>query len=75
MSEDLITILTFDQQSEALVVISRLEEAGISVLIQDSTMLGLNPIFSSGSPKIKLQVNAQDGPKALELLKSWGVIE
>jgi hypothetical protein len=78
----LVTLTTFTNMLDANLAAGHLERAGIECYIQDENINNIYPnigvanlIVSVGSSAyggIKLQIKDDDGPKAIEVLKSNG---
>lgn len=65
----LVTVERFRDLPEAIVARSRLEAEGIEAWVQDENLVRIDWGYSNAIGGMRLQVNAHDGPAAIEVLK------
>ena len=70
MSNNLITIATFEYVSDLQVLKSKLESEGIKVVLKDENVLNSDPMISHAIGGAKLQVFQEDSEKAIEIYNS-----
>ncbi|MDP8263349.1 MAG: DUF2007 domain-containing protein [Candidatus Ancaeobacter aquaticus] len=68
MSDELVTIATFDKSFEAHMYKSKLEAAGIECFLADENIVGLNWFLSPAVGFIKLQVRESDIARAQNVM-------
>lgn len=69
MPQQRVTVATFDQAANAHLSKAQIEEEGIEAFIADENTVTMNWLFSNAVGGIKLQVNAADAEKAIEILR------
>ena len=72
MSDELITVATFEELARATLAKNRLEDAGIRAVLADQEMMAMAPLYAVAIGQIKLQVLARDASKAQQALMSRG---
>jgi rubrerythrin len=69
MSDQLVTLLTYEYLHQAEFVKSTLEEQGIKAFVADGNIVQTDWLLSNAVGFIKLQVHADDADAALEFLR------
>lgn len=69
-----VTVWTFTHPSEAYVVMGRLESEGIECYLVNELTTQVNPFYSNAVGGVKLQVNEEHLPQAIESLKASGYV-
>lgn len=67
MSENLITLGSFEFLADVQIIKGKLESEGISVTLKDENTVGVEPFASNAIGGIKLQVYSSDKEKAQEI--------
>ena len=73
-TDNIVTIYSFSNPSEAAIVRGRLESEGISCMIQNELLSQVVPFFSNARGNIRLQVFERDAENAVEILKEAGYV-
>lgn len=68
--EDWVVIATFEQATKAHIIKGMLESEGIHCVITNDHLVSIMPFFSNTVGGIKLQVNAEDADRAIELIEN-----
>jgi len=68
MADELVTVRSYFNQTDAYLARSRLESAGIPTFLADENMVNTNWFYSIAMGGIRLQVRAEDVGAALEIL-------
>lgn len=63
-----VVIATFEHPSKAHIIKGMLESEGIYSVITNDHLVSIMPFFSNTVGGIKLQVNAEDAERAIELI-------
>lgn len=66
-----VPIRTYDNYIPANLVLQRLEDEEITAYLQDENTVTIIPLYSLAVGGIKLMVQEEQAPRALELLKEW----
>lgn len=72
---NLVTIWAFSYQHQMLIIRGRLEAEGIQTFAQDELTIQIDPLYSNALGGIKLMVNEQDVPRAIEILAESGLVK
>lgn len=67
MSENLITLGSFEFLADVQIIKGKLESEGITVTLKDENTVGVEPFASNAIGGIKLQVYSSDKEKAQEI--------
>jgi DNA-directed RNA polymerase subunit RPC12/RpoP len=69
MSENIVTIETYDSVAKAHLAKSKLEAFGIECFLADENIIGLNPLYNQAIGGIKLKIFEKDYQAASEILE------
>ncbi|MFA9191991.1 DUF2007 domain-containing protein [Flavobacterium sp. FZUC8N2.13] len=67
MEEVFKLIGRYQYSSQAIILKGKLEAEGISVFMRDNNTVDANPLYSNAIGGVKLFVNSDDYPKAIEI--------
>ncbi len=70
--ERLVTVISCQNLSEAIIIRSKFESEDIFCLIRNEHAIGLKPFYEGSSNGVEVQVRAEDVPHAIELIKEGG---
>lgn len=68
MSNEWVTIATYDTLPDAYIALGRLQNEAIEAQLADQNLVQMDWLYSIAVGGIKLQVKGRDAPKAMELL-------
>ncbi len=69
--EEWVVIATFENAAKAHIIKGMLEAEGIYSVITNDHLVTIMPFFSNTVGGIKLQVNAEDAERAVELIDNY----